>query len=234
MNIVDVIVPVYNEEKALEPSVLRLRDFLNGNMPGGFRITVADNGSTDSTASVARGLAARYPDVALLHLDQKGRGRALRKAWLESTADIVAYMDVDLSTDLNAFPLLVRALQDGYDIAIGSRLLSGAQVQRSFKREFLSRGYNLMIRALFWTSFHDAQCGFKALWQRTARELIPLVKDQNWFFDTELLLVGARRKCRIKEVPVKWVEGEHTTVHIRGTVLEDVKGLLRVRFGGRP
>jgi len=234
MNTIDVVIPVYNEEHTLERSVLALRDFLGRTMPGRCRITVADNGSTDGTASVALGLASKYQDVILVHLDQKGRGRALRKTWLESSADIVAYMDVDLSTDLNAFPLLVQALEEGYDIAIGSRLLPGARVQRSFKRELLSRAYNLLIRSLFWTSFHDAQCGFKALWRRTAQELVPLVKDQNWFFDTELLLVAAGRKRRIKEVPVTWVEGEHTTVHIRGTVIEDLKGLLRLRFGGRP
>jgi len=145
----------------------------------------------------------------------------------------VAYMDVDLATDLGAFPLLLGAIeQEGYDVAIGSRILRGAQVKRSPKRELLSRGYNRMIRALFRVSFHDAQCGFKALRASVARELVPLVKDQAWFFDTELLLLAARKGYRIKEVPVVWTEAEHTTVHVRKTVTEDIKGLIRMRFGG--
>lgn len=230
---VDVVVPVYNEEQVLEPSIATLREFLARRLPGQWLITIADNASTDRTLDIARALSEKYPDVTYIHLDLKGRGRALRKAWLESPADIVAYMDVDLATDLGAFPLLLGAIeQEGYDVAIGSRILRGAQVKRSPKRELLSRGYNRMIRALFRVSFHDAQCGFKALRASVARELVPLVKDQAWFFDTELLLLAARKGYRIKEVPVVWTEAEHTTVHVRKTVTEDIKGLIRMRFGG--
>ena len=229
---VDIVVPVYNEEQVLAQSVGILRDFLSRHLAGQWVVTIADNASTDRTLDIARALSGQYPDVRYIHLDLKGRGRALRKAWLESGADVVGYMDVDLATDLNAFPRLVQAIEEGYDIAIGSRILRGAQVKRSLKRELLSRGYNLLIRALFHTSFRDAQCGFKALRSDVARELVPLVKDQAWFFDTELLLLAAKKKYRVKEVPVVWAEAEHTTVHIRKTVVEDIKGLLRMRFRG--
>jgi len=230
MTTVDVVIPVYNEERALAQSVATLRQFLEQNMPRSWKIVIADNASIDKTWEVAQDLAQRYPDVAALHIDQKGRGRALRHSWLQSSADIVSYMDVDLSTDLKAFPPLIQAVEDGYDIAIGSRFLRGSRVKRSFKREFTSRSYNLIIKAMFWTKFSDAQCGFKALSRKAARELLPLTKDNEWFFDTELLILAEKKGSRIKEIPVVWVEDPDSRVHIIKTVRDDLKGLLRMRF----
>lgn len=227
---VDIVIPVYNEEQALARSVAALRDFLARNLAIPWKITIADNASTDSTWDIARSLSQQHPDVSCLHLDLKGRGRALRRAWLESGAEIVAYMDVDLATDLNDFPRLVQEIDDGYDIAIGSRLLPSSKVRRSVRRELLSRGYNLLIKALFRVTFHDAQCGFKAMRREAARSLVPQIKDQAWFFDTELLILATQQGYRIKEIPVTWNEAEHTTVHVLGTVVEDIKGLLRLRF----
>jgi len=230
MNSVDVVVPVYNEEAALARSVAILRDFLKDNLSCRWRIVVADNGSVDGTLAIARELAQQYSEVGYVQLEQKGRGRALRKAWLESDADVVSYMDVDLSTKLDAFPELLRALEEGYDIAIGSRLMKDSNVKRSLKREVTSRGYNLLIKAMFCSSFSDAQCGFKAVKRDAVQVLVPLIKDQVWFFDTELLLLAGMKGYRIKDVPVEWVEDEDTRVHIAGTAWEDIKGLLRVRF----
>lgn len=230
MNSVDVVIPVYNEEAALARSVAILRDFLAKNLSCRWRIVIADNGSVDGTLAVARELAQQYPDVGYVQLEQKGRGRALRKAWLESDADVVSYMDVDLSTKLDAFPELLYALEEGYDIAIGSRLMKGSNVKRSLKREVTSRGYNLLIKAMFCSSFSDAQCGFKAVKRDAVQVLVPLIKDQAWFFDTELLLLAGMKGYRIKDVPVEWVEDEDTRVHIASTAWEDIKGLLRVRF----
>ena len=227
---VDIVIPVYNEEATLERSVVTLREFLHHNLDMIWTITIADNASIDGTWDIAQNLAQQYSDVNCFHLDLKGRGRALRQAWLGSEADIVAYMDVDLATDLNDFPPLVRAIEAGADVAIGSRLARGAHVKRSFKRELLSRSYNLMIRAMFRVPFHDAQCGFKAVSREAARALIPQIKDQAWFFDTELLLLAARQGYSIREIPVTWTEAEGTTVHIKSTVIEDIKGLLRLRF----
>ncbi len=230
MNSVDVVVPVHNEEKALARSVAVLRDFLAENLSCRWRIVIADNGSLDGTLAVAKDLSQEYPDVRYIHLELKGRGRALRKAWLESDADAVSYMDVDLSTKLDALPELIRALDEGYDIAVGSRLMKGSRVKRSLKREVASRGYNLLIKAMFRPSFSDAQCGFKAAKRDVAQELVPLIRDQAWFFDTELLLLAGMKGYRIKDVPVEWVEDEDTRVHIAKTAWEDIKGLLRVRF----
>ncbi|MBF8304616.1 MAG: glycosyl transferase family 2 [Dehalococcoidia bacterium] len=230
MATVDIIIPVYNEEADLGRSISILRKFLKENITRPWRITIADNGSTDNTLAVAQGLNLEYPDVFYIHLEQKGRGRALRKAWLESTADIVCYMDVDLSTGLEAFPQLIYAIESGYDVAIGSRLLPQSRVQRGFKRETLSRVYNLIIRAMFFTSFHDAQCGFKAVSKKAAQELIPLIDNQNWFFDTELLILAAKRGYKIKEIPVTWRDDPDTRVRIVRTVTEDLKGLARLRW----
>ena len=231
---VEVVVPVYNEERDLPRCVATLHRFLNGFLENPWRITVADNGSTDGTLAIARELAERYDRTGYLHLPEKGRGRALRRAFLESRADIVAYMDVDLSTDLNDFPKLVEALEDGYDIAIGSRLARGARVKRSLRREGLSRCYNALVWLLFRTRVRDMQCGFKALRRDAARRVLPVVKDQAWFFDTELLLIAERHGLRIAEVPVAWVEDADTRVKVLRTAWQDFRGLLRLRFGGIP
>jgi glycosyltransferase involved in cell wall biosynthesis len=229
---VDVVIPVYNEENDLAPSVAKLRQFLLENAPYDWRIVVADNASTDRTLDIARELTERYPgEVGYVYLDQKGRGRALRRAWTESDADIVSYMDVDLSTDLGAFPALIDSLIDSeYDVAIGSRLKKGAQVERGLKREFISRTYNLIIKLMFRNEFSDAQCGFKAVTSHVVRDVVPLIKDQAWFFDSELLLLAERMGYKVFEVPVKWTDDPDTRVKIASTAWEDIKGLFRVRF----
>ena len=230
MATVDVVIPVYNEEVALSGSVAKLRAFLQENLALPWTIVIADNGSIDHTLAVAQKLAGQYLGVTYIHLPEKGRGRALRKAWLESTADIVSYMDVDLSTDLKAFPPLVTAIaEEGYDVAIGTRLASQSQTKRSLKREFISRCYNLLVKAMFFTRFSDAQCGFKALSRKAVQELVPLIENQEWFFDTELLILAEKKGYRVKEIPVEWVEDPDTRVKIRKTVMEDLKGLWRLR-----
>jgi glycosyltransferase involved in cell wall biosynthesis len=230
MTRVDVVIPVLNEEAQLAASVATLRAHLAG-CPFEARVIVADNGSTDATPEIARRLAAAHRDVSHLRLEERGRGRALRRAWLASDADIVSYMDVDLSTDLAAFaPMIVAIAGGGYELAIGSRLAKGAQVTRQWRREVLSRGYNLMIAATFpGRGFSDAQCGFKAITRRLAGELLPLVEDEAWFFDTELLLRAEAAGHRVFEVPVRWIEDPGSTVKIAKTVWEDVKGLARLR-----
>ncbi len=227
---VEIVVPVYNEEQALPRSVTTLCDYLETYFPYSWLVTIANNASTDNTLAIARALAAANPRVRVLHLDQKGRGRALRTAWLASEADVVAYMDVDLSTNLQSFLPLVAPLATGHsDLALGSRLLKGAVVTRQWKREVISRCYNLLIKLLFRNRFSDAQCGFKAVKRSVALALLPEVENQEWFFDTELLLLAEERGLRIYEVPVDWIEDLDTRVRIVPTALEDIKGLLRVR-----
>ncbi len=156
----------------------------------------------------------------------------LKQTWLASPMDIVSYMDVDLSTGLEAFPALIGAIAEGeYDVAIGSRLAPGSQVTRSLRRTVLSRGYNLMIKATFFNRFSDAQCGFKAVSRRAAQRVLPLIQDNNWFFDTELLIMAEKLGYRVKDVPVSWAEDPDTRVHIGSTVAEDMRGLWRLRLG---
>ena len=228
---VDVVIPCYNEEHVLAQSIATLRQFLKENLPHTWRIVVADNASTDGTLAVAQRLAAEHGDVVPFHIPQKGRGRALRATWLDSESDVLTYMDVDLSTDIAFFPALVAAIVDeGCDVAIGSRLKKGAQTTRSPRREFTSRVYNLMIKSTFWPHFEDAQCGFKAISRQAAQALIPLIKNEEWFFDTELLILADKGGYRIKEIPVRWREDPDTRVNIRKTAMEDIRGLTRMRF----
>jgi glycosyltransferase involved in cell wall biosynthesis len=233
---VDIVIPVYNEEHVLARSVETLRAFLRDGLAHKWRIVVADNASTDGTLDAAQALAEEHPEeVAVVHLPQKGRGRALRAAWLGSEADVLVYMDVDLSTDLSALPALVDAIAvEGYDLAIGSRLARGARTTRSPRREVISRVYNFIIKAVHFTRFSDAQCGFKAISRQAARELVPLVKNEEWFFDTEILILAEKGGYWIKEVPVQWVEDPDTRVKIVSTVTEDLRGLLRLRFTRMP
>ncbi len=234
--LVEVVLPAYNEEQDLPRSVETLVAFLRTQPQYVWRVLVADNASTDGTLATAQALAGEHPEVEVFHLPQKGRGRALRAAWLASDADAVCYMDVDLSTDLAALPPLIDAvLRGGYDVAIGTRLGRGSRVyERPLKREITSRGYNLLIKSMFWTRFSDAQCGFKALNRAAAQRLLPLVRDNAFFFDTEMLLIAEKRGLRIFEVPVTWTDDPGTTVRIVNTAMEDIRGLLRLRFGGIP
>ncbi|MGG2461681.1 glycosyltransferase [Streptomyces sp. RGM 3693] len=227
--VLDVVVPVYNEEKDLEPCVRRLHDHLVRTFPYGFRITIADNASTDDTPRIAARLDDEMDYVTAVRLEQKGRGRALRTVWSLSEAPVLAYMDVDLSTDLNALLPLVAPLISGHsDLAIGSRLSRSARVVRGPKREFISRTYNLILRGSLAARFSDAQCGFKAIRGDVAGRLLPMIEDTGWFFDTEMLVLAERAGLRIHEVPVDWVDDPDSTVHLVRTATDDLKGVWRV------
>jgi glycosyltransferase involved in cell wall biosynthesis len=229
--LVDVVIPVLNEAHVLAKSVGTVRQFLGESLPCRWRVVIVDNGSADGTDRVARELVAAHPDVRFLQLPVRGRGRALRHAWTESDADVVCYTDVDLSTELPALPKMVHAiLADGYDLATGSRLLGDSRTTRSFKREFISRAYNIFVKAVLWTSFSDAQCGFKAVSRAAVAALVPDVKDESWFFDTELLVLAEKRGYRIADIPVEWIEDDDSRVKIFKTAWEDVKGVMRLRF----
>ena len=232
---VDITIPVFNEEEVLPRTIAALTEFLEHNLSSNpWQVTIADNASTDSTQAVSEMLCRKHPGVNYLRIPQKGRGRALRTAWLDSQADIVSYMDADLSTDLSHFPQLISAIEAGSHIAVGSRLSKESQVRRGLKRELISRGYNLLINAMFLTGLPDAQCGFKALTRATAEAIVPSIENNNWFFDTELLLIAAKRGFNITSVPVKWIDDPASTVNVINTAKEDFKGLLRLRFGGVP
>ncbi|MDT9695492.1 bifunctional glycosyltransferase family 2/GtrA family protein [Streptomyces sp. P17] len=227
--VLDLVVPVFNEEAELERSVRRLHAHLHAGFPYPFRITVADNASTDATPRIAARLARELPEAQWLRLEQKGRGRALRAAWSRSSAPVLAYVDVDLSTELAALLPLVAPLISGHsDLAIGTRLAPGSRVIRGPKREFISRGYNTLLRSTLAVGFSDAQCGFKAVRRDVAERLVPLVRDEEWFFDTELLVIAERAGLRIHEVPVDWVDDPDSRVDILATALADLRGIARI------
>ncbi len=232
--LVDVVVPVFNEEAQLEQSVWRLRKYLDDSFPFSARVTIVDNGSTDNTLEIACRLASRLCGVHVLFLADKGRGRALRAAWAATESPVVAYTDVDLSTSLDALLPLVAPLLSGHsDLAIGSRLAPGAHVVRGAKRELISRCYNLLLRVTLHNGFSDAQCGFKAIRTDVARRLLPLVEDDSWFFDTELLVLAERSGLRIHEVPVDWVDDPDSRVRIVATAAADLKGVARLALHRR-
>jgi glycosyltransferase involved in cell wall biosynthesis len=226
---VEIVIPVYNERLALEASMRRLHGFLTATFPFSWRIVIADNASTDDTLAIARRLSYELAGVEVLHLPAKGRGRALRAAWSASGARVVAYMDIDLSTDLAALLPLVAPLLSGHsDLAIGTRLGRGARVERCLRRELISRAYNWILRLALRARFSDAQCGFKALRADAVAELLGDVRDEEWFFDTELLVLAQRRGLRIHEVPVDWVEDADSRVDVVRTAAADLRGVARL------
>ncbi|MBE0608335.1 MAG: glycosyltransferase family 2 protein [Dehalococcoidia bacterium] len=232
---VDVVIPVYNEVKVLEQSATTTLALFDQNQQYDWRLVIADNGSNDGTPELARSLEARDPRVKALILEVKGRGLALREAWLSSDADVVSYMDVDLSTDLNHLPELVAMVAErGCDVAIGSRLAKGSKTDRQLKREITSRGYVALIRMTFpRLRITDAQCGFKALNRKAVQAVVPHIENRMWFFDTEMLVLAHQAKLKICELPVRWVEDTDTKVKIVSTALEDIRGLARMRFRRR-
>jgi len=229
---VDIVVPVRNEEHDLAASIRRLVGYLRESFPFTARVTIADNGSTDATPAIADGLARELAEVRAVRIEQPGRGRALRAIWSASDAGVLAYMDVDLSTDLNALLPLVAPLVSGHsDLAIGTRLARGSRVIRGPKRELISRCYNVLLHACMGARFSDAQCGFKAIRREQARVLLPLTRDTGWFFDTELLVLAERAGLRIHEIPVDWIDDLDSRVDIVATALADLRGMARLGGG---
>lgn len=227
----EITIPVYNEEKELEESILKLHTFCKKNMHDyDWRITIADNASSDNTPVIGATLARKYSEIKLFRLEEKGRGRAVKRAWSESACDICSYMDLDLSTDLKHLPKLCEALQNGYDIAIGSRLKKGAVVEgRTLLREITSRTLNFFfIKLWFQTTFTDAQCGFKAVTKDVVEHLIPKIQDNGWFFDGELLIVGEKSGYKIYEEPVHWIDNPGSTVRLISTISGDIQVMFRL------
>lgn len=229
---VNIVVPVYNEEKELETSVLTLVSYCEEHLSFfSWHITIADNASTDNTYQLAKKISKANANVRTVHLDKKGRGRAVKHVWQKDIADINAYMDVDLSSDLKHFPALIRSITRGYDVAIGTRNAWGSRVYgRSLLRTITSKTYILLIKLFFWVHFSDAQCGFKAVSRRTVHDLIPYVQDNEWFFDTELLVLSEKSGFRIYEEPVTWIDNPGSTVRVMKTAQGDLEGLWRLFF----
>lgn len=231
---VEIVLPVYNEQNMLEKTVRRLDEFLRDGFPVSARITIADNASTDLTPFIAERLATQLVGVDYMRLERKGRGRALREAWSVTRSPVACYMDIDLSTDLNALLPLVAPLLSGHsDLAIGTRLAPSAKVTRGPKREFISRSYNRILRTTLRARFSDAQCGFKAIRTEAVQPMLSEIKDDGWFFDTELLMLAQRRGLRTHEVPVDWIDDPDSRVDILSTAWIDLKGVARLLASSR-
>jgi len=227
---VDIVIPVLNEAHVLRRSVETVLGFCRTQLPYRWQIVIVDNGSSDGTQNVAKELVAEHSEVRFTYLQQRGRGRALRHAWLQSKADIVCYMDVDLSTKLVHLRELLDSIGSGsYAVATGSRLMRESRTTRSFKREVISRIYNLVVKAVLLTRFSDAQCGFKAVSRKAVEEIVPQIEDQSWFFDTELLVLAEKQGYPIKDIPVEWIEDDDSRVKIIKTGWDDLKGIARLR-----
>lgn len=228
--LINVVVPVYNEEAILEPNLTRLVAFLDATFPAKYELVIANNGSTDRTLAAALHFCGNHPSARVLHVDARGRGGALKQAWEHSAAEILTYMDVDLSTDISAFPALIEPLATGkFGLATGSRLLPESRIVRGVRRQVISIFYNRLVKAVFHTGFSDAQCGFKAITRPSAQKLLPLVQDTGWFFDTELLVLAEKLGYRIFDLPITWTEDTDSRVKILPTAVADLKGIFRLR-----
>ena len=225
-----VVLPVYNEEKALKQSVQILTDFLHSHDRYDWKIVIADNNSRDSTGEIGRVLESENPLVQYIHIPRKGRGIALRTAWAQTDCDFVSYMDIDLSTGLNALIQSIDLLSHGADIVVGNRLDEDSNTTRCLKREFISRSYNMVIKLALGTRFKDAHCGFKTGRRDVVQKILPYIEDNEWFFDTEFLFYGEKLGYKIVEIPVTWIEDPDTKAKIFKDAYDDLRGLYRLRF----
>lgn len=212
---VTAIIPVYNDRHSLESALPVSIETLSGITPS-FEILVAEDGSIDGSAEFVQEFGRNDPRVRLLHSDERqGRGRALNRAIQESHGSIVCYYDVDLATDIHHLPELIGAIREGYDIATGSRLLPESMIVRTGGREFASRSYNLLVRLFLSSRLFDHQCGFKAFNRERILPVLPSIRDQHWFWDTEILVRAQRIGFRVREFPVHWRAGKGTTVRVK-------------------
>jgi glycosyltransferase involved in cell wall biosynthesis len=227
---VELTLPVYNEEHVLTESVETIINTFRDKMKYPYQVVIADNGSTDRTPEIARNLAGQYENVSYISLPRKGRGYALTSAWDATRADIVSYMDIDLSTDLNQYPELIDSVANGYDMAVGVRMHPEARVQRSFKRNVTSRCYAFLLRFFLGFRIVDAQCGFKAVKRKVYQKLVPSVKDREWFFDTEILFHAQKDEMKVKELPVRWIEDKQTKVKIISVSLRYILKTVQLKM----
>jgi glycosyltransferase involved in cell wall biosynthesis len=226
---IDFVIPIYNEEKVLENSICKLRKYLVDNVKNNWLIVIVENGSSDKSLEIAKNLSKKYSKIDCIHTDRKGRGYALKYALENSKADICLYMDVDLSTGLSAIQEAVLSMKKGYNLVIGSRYLDDSKAKRSIKRLILSKGYNLLVWFLFRTKIRDLQCGFKAVNQKIIKNILPKIKSNEWFFDTELIILSERGKYKIKEIPISWKENNNSKVKIIKTIKKYIFNSIKLK-----
>ncbi|MCW3140831.1 MAG: glycosyltransferase family 2 protein [Methanophagales archaeon] len=202
---ISVVLPAHNEAERIEDAVNQTRKAL-AEFASSFEIIIAEDGSTDGTAEIASRIEAENSFVKHIHSEERlGRGKALSRAFKLATGEILAYLDVDLSTDMKHLKELINAIkEEHYDFATGSRMLKGSEVKRSFKRAALSKVFNFLVRKILRSKISDHQCGFKSFRKETLIPLLNEITDEHWFWDTEMLVRAQRNSYKIKEIPVRW------------------------------
>lgn len=199
-----IVIPAFNEESVLKQSVLKIFDFCESNLPDAYQIIIADNKSTDQTAKIGRALAQRLRPVDYLYVGLKGKGAAIRSGFSKYSADIYCFMDADLATDLSALPLLIKGINQGWDVVIGSRFAKESKVRRSLPRKIFSWGYHAIAKIFLNLKIKDLPCGFKGINQKVKENVLPQVRNNEWFFDSELVVLAEKQGYKIKEIPISW------------------------------
>ena len=231
---VDIILPVYygniNElEESIKKQIsvypILLKDY-------NWRIIISINGqNADDIIKLSRKLCKKYKNLKHFYTNIPGKGSGVINGWLKSKAEIRAYMDIDLSVDLRCLPSLIKKIQDGYDVSIGSRYLKESKVNRSFKRKIISIFYHLFLQQIILgTKYKDAQCGFKAINKKVTEQILPIVKDKEWFFESEMLYLAQRKGMKIIEIPVIWKEGRFSSLNLLKVIPEFFSKMIEVRF----
>ena len=218
---VSLVLPAYNEADRIGKTINQTSKALK-EITSSFEIIIAEDGSSDGTDKIASKLAEKYNYVRHLHSDSRlGKGRALTRAFKSAHGEVICFVDVDLATDMKHFKELIEAISlEGYDFAIGSRMMPQSKVKRPLKRSVASQGFNFLVRTLLHSNLYDHQCGFKAFKKDSLFNLIDKVKNENWFFDTELLVLAQHKGYKIKEFPVVWTHGGPTKVNLRTDILD--------------
>jgi len=227
----EITIPVLNEEETLELNINKIVDFFCVSSIKDASIVIADNGSTDATQSIGQRLEKEIENVKFLKVPRRGVGLALRTSWLQSTADIVGYMDLDLATDIEHLNEVVMMFENGAEVVNGSRLLKDSiVVNRSSLRETTSRGFNFLAKLLLKYNISDGMCGFKFFKRETVTSLINTgIETDGWFFSTEVLAKAEWEGNEIIEIPVKWTDDRNSKVKVVNLSIDYLKELLRLR-----
>jgi len=233
MNI-SIAVPTFNEEKIIEQRINQLFDFCENNLKKyKWRIIVADNGSTDRTIKIIRKQKQKYSKLEYFHLKKLGKGLAIKKAWQDYLADVNIFMDADLATELKfTIPLINGITEEKYDLTIGSRYHKQSKCKRSLIRSMCSKFYNFILKIFFNIKLTDTHCGFKALSKSAVQRIIPKIKNNGLFFDTELLVLARYYNLKIKEMPVNWEDKNErkTKIKIIKTGLKYLKEIIKLKY----
>jgi len=227
-----ILIPAYNEEEVLEKNMLRLYNFLKENIKNyDWKILISDNNSIDNTLNIVKKLSNKYKEISFVHLDKRPMSYSIKKNWLAEEADIYMHMDADLSTDISHIPELIRGIEQGYDLVIGSRTSKKSKTSRSLQRSFMSLILISLIKFVFSIKLSDFQCGFKAINKDVRDNIIPKMKAVNvGFMGTEMLVVAHKKAYKIKEIPVVWEDNRISKSPIIGGIIDALKNIIKIKL----